>query len=258
MYIEVNKMEVQEVLNKLVEHCCNIFENNLTGVYIHGSIAMGCFNPLKSDIDILVVVEDAITDLQKKVFMDNIIALNDYSPGKGIEISIVRSEYCKNFVYPTPYELHFSNMHLPWYKSNPTEYVEKMKGTDRDLAAHFVIIKKRGIALYGKEINDVFEEIPHEAYLDSIKSDIIDSQNEVIENPIYVILNLCRVLAYVQDGLVLSKKEGGEWGIRNIYNKKYSRLIEEALVCYISDKNMILNNSLSVEFCKYMKNKIGL
>jgi len=61
----------------------------------------------------------------------------------------------------------------------------------------------------------------------------------------------------VQDRLVLSKKEGGEWGIKNI-DGKYQGLIKEALVCYTSDQKIILNNSLALEYCKYMKNKIGL
>lgn len=250
-------MEIQKLLDELLEYSCRIFENNLIGIYLHGSIAMGCFNPKKSDLDILVVVENPITDLQKKKFMDVIVALNDNAPAKGIEMSLIRSEYCKNFVYPTPFDLHFSNMHLNWYKSNPTEYIEKMNGTDHDLAAHFVITKNWGIVLYGKPINDVFGEIPSEAYLDSIKSDIISSQDEVIDNSIYIILNLCRVLAYVQDRLVLSKKEGGEWGIKNI-DGKYKGLIKEALVCYTSDQNIVLNQSLALEYCKYMENKIGL
>jgi len=168
-------MERQELLDKFVEYSCHIFEKNLIGIYLHGSIAMGCFNPMKSDLDILVVVENAITDLQKKKFMDAIVPLNDNAPAKGIEMSLVRSEHCKNFVYPTPFDLHFSNMHLNWYKRNPNEYIEKMNGTDHDLAAHFVITKNRGIVLYGKSISDVFGEISSEAYLDSIKSDIIES-----------------------------------------------------------------------------------
>ncbi|WP_034438981.1 aminoglycoside adenylyltransferase domain-containing protein [Clostridium ihumii] len=250
-------MEIKKLLDELVGHSCRIFERNLIGVYLHGSSVMGCFNPTKSDLDILFVVESAITDIQKKMFMDVIIALNDNAPAKGIEMSIVRSEYCKNFVYPTPFDLHFSNMHLNWYKSNPTEYIEKMNGKDPDLAAHFVITKNRGIVLYGKPINDVFGEIPSEAYLDSIKRDIADSQDEVIDNSIYIILNLCRVLAYVQDRLVLSKKEGGEWGIKNI-DGKYQGLIKEALACYTSDQNIVLNHSLALEYCKYMENKIGI
>lgn len=250
-------MECQELLDKLVEYSCHIFENNLVGIYLHGSMAMGCFNGMKSDIDILVVVGNSITDLQKKRFMDVIVDLNENAPAKGIEMSLVKSEYCKNFVYPTPFDLHFSTMHLNWYKRNSKDYIEKMNGTDHDLAAHFVITTNRGIVLYGKAISEVFGEIPSEAYLDSIKSDIKDSQDEVIDNPIYIILNLCRVLSYVEDGLVLSKKEGGEWGIKNI-NSKYRGLIKDALVCYSSDQDLIVNHSLALEYCKYIKNKIGL
>lgn len=172
-------------------------------------------------------------------------------------MSLIRREYCKYFIYPTPFELHFSNMHLNWYKSNSAEYIEKMNGTDNDLAAHFVITKKRGIVLYGKEIDEVFGEVPYEAYLDSIKRDVMEAQEEILDNPIYIILNLCRVLAYVQDKLILSKKEAGEWGIGNI-DDKYEGLIKEALVSYSSNQNMILNNSLALDYCKYMKNKIGL
>ena len=100
-------MKSGELLDKLVKYSCNIFENNLVGIYLHGSMAMGCFNEMKSDIDILVVLENEITDLQKKIFMDVIVALNDDAPAKGIEMSLVKSEYCKNFVYPTPFDLHF-------------------------------------------------------------------------------------------------------------------------------------------------------
>lgn len=253
----MNKLESQELLDKLVEYSCNIFGNNLVGIYLHGSMAMGCFNPMKSDVDILVIVEEAVTDVQKKMFMEVIVTLNDSAPAKGIEMSLVRSKYCKNFVYPTPFDLHFSVMHLNWYKNNPEEYIKKMNGTDPDLAAHFVITKNRGIVLYGKAISEVFVEIPIEAYLDSIKRDIMGSEAEVITNPIYILLNLCRVLAYVQDRLVLSKKEGGEWGLKNI-DGKYQGLIKEALICYTSDQNMTLDHSLALEYCKHIKGKIEL
>lgn len=250
-------MENQELFNQLTESSSRIFENNLVGIYLHGSMAMGCFNPKKSDIDLLIVIENAITELQKKNFMDVIVALNDNTTEKGIEMSIVRREHCKKVVYPTPFDLHFSNMHLNWYKTNPMEYIEKMNGTDPDLVAHFVIIKNRGIVLCGGKINDVFGEIPSEAYLDSIKNDIMGAEDEITDNPIYIVLNLCRVLAYVQDRQVLSKKEGGEWGIKNI-DSKFQGVLKEALACYASDQKMVLNHSLGLEYCKYMKSKIGL
>ncbi|SHO53122.1 aminoglycoside adenylyltransferase domain-containing protein [Anaerocolumna xylanovorans] len=253
----VIKMKIQEILNRLVECSRRILKDNLVGVYLHGSIAMGCFNPGKSDIDILLVTEKEAIDQQKRDLMDSIIVLNETAPAKGIEMSLVRSEYCKNFIYPTPFDLHFSVTHLNWYKNNPDEYIEKMNGTDPDLAAHFVIIKNRGIVLYGKEIKDLFGEIPSDAYLESIKNDVSEAEKDISDNPVYTILNLCRVLAYVQDKLVLSKKEGGEWGIKNI-DKGFGPLIQEAMECYGTDKTMVLDDSLAFQYCAYMKRKIGL
>ena len=135
-------MELSEILNQFVRESIEIFKSNLVGVYLHGSLAMGCFNPDKSDIDLLVVVEDEINWDEKKRFMDFIVGLNEQGPAKGIEMSIVKRKYCENFIHPTPYELHFSVMHLDLYRNNPQDYIERMKGTDRDLAAHFVITKK--------------------------------------------------------------------------------------------------------------------
>ena len=98
--------------------------------------------------------------------------MNKAAPSKGIELSIVKEAYCKEFLYPTPFELHFSNMHLQWFRDNPKDYIQKMNGTDKDLAAHFKIIKKYGIALYGSQIDDVFADVPRNNYIDSILCDI--------------------------------------------------------------------------------------
>lgn len=87
-----------------------------------------------------------------------------------------------------------------------------MKGTDKDLAAHFTIIKKYGIALYGMDIEKVFGNVPKEDYIDSIMCDIEEADEEILENPVYIILNLCRVAAFLKDGAITSKKQGGEWG----------------------------------------------
>ena len=101
---------------------------------------MGCYNPAKSDIDLIIVVKDSIEDSVKRVFMDMVVELNEKGPAKGIEMSVVKQSACKPFVYPTPFELHFSVAHLDWYGKNLDDYVSKMKGEDKDLAAHFTII----------------------------------------------------------------------------------------------------------------------
>ena len=104
------------------------------------AVLLGCIMRKKSDIDLLVVVEEAIPNNIKHRFMDMVVELNTYAPPKGIELSIVKRGVCNPFVYLTPFELHFSITHLEWYKTNPLDYIGKMKGIDKDLAAHFTII----------------------------------------------------------------------------------------------------------------------
>ena len=56
--------------------------------------------------------------------MQELVVLNAQAPAKGIEMSIVRRKFCAPFVYPTPFELHFSAMHLNWFRENPGDYVD--------------------------------------------------------------------------------------------------------------------------------------
>ena len=244
-------MVYEDLLNRFTKMSKETLGDNLIGIYLHGSAAMGCFNSQKSDLDLILVVGNDISDIDKMDFMRNVMKLNEEAPAKGFELSIVKKEHCNPFVYPTPFELHFSCSHLNWFRNNPDDYVDKMKSTDKDLAAHFTIIRKYGIVLYGAEIEETFGEVPTRDYIDSIWYDVENSKDDILENPLYVTLNLCRVLAYLQEGLVLSKKAGGEWGMK-ILPDKFHDLIDTALVCYESDREMIAELKLAQDFARQM------
>lgn len=244
--------EYKNLLDIFVIQSKNILGDNLTGIYLHGSAVMGCFNAKKSDIDLIVVINNDISNEIKRQYMDMVVELNKKAPNKGIELSIVKECVCNPFIYPTPFELHFSITHLNWYQTNPEEYVERMKGTDKDLAAHFTIIYHRGKTVYGKDIKSVFFEVSRRDYMDSIWNDIENAKDEIIENSMYIILNLCRVLAYKKDNLILSKQEGGKWGIDNIPISQYKNMISAALAEYQTGDTMVLNKLVATEFAEYM------
>ena len=246
---------LESVTATFVKQSREILGENLVGVYLHGSAAMGCLNEKKSDIDLLTVVDMALPDAIKRRYMDMVVGLNADVPGKGVELSVVRKNVCKPFLYPTPFELHFSAAHLQWYKANPSDYIDKMQGIDRDLAAHFMITYHRGKRLCGKEIKDVFEQVDREFYFDSIWNDIKDAEEEIMADPTYMILNLCRVLAYKKDGLILSKQEGGNWGVGNVPGK-YHGLILQALDEYVSGQAPAWNEGCAHDYAAYMIGRI--
>ena len=159
-------------------------------------------------------------------------------------MSVVLRKVCSPFVYPTPYELHFSAGHLEWYEEDPDDYVRRMNGTDKDLAAHFTIINKRGRCLYGAPIREVFAEVPAADYMDSLWYDVEEAADEITEYPMYLTLNLARVLAYKEEGLVLSKKEGGEWALNHL-PAEYRPLITDALREYTENADVVYDQDLA-------------
>jgi len=247
--------QTDNLINGFVERSNAILQDNLVGVYLHGSSVMGCFNPQKSDIDLIVVVERPLPDPIKKEYLDMVVRYNAMGPAKGIEMSIVLRKVCKPFVYPTPYELHFSDGHLDSYTADPDGYFSRMKGVDRDLAAHFTIINRRGKCLCGAPIEKVFAQVPGSDYLDSILYDVEGAAEEIAEHPMYLTLNLARVLAYKEEKLVLSKKEGGDWALRHLPSE-YHPLIMDAMREYSENAEVVYDGTLAKRYAEYVLGQI--
>lgn len=177
------------------------------------------------------------------------------APPKGLEMSVVLDKYCNPFVYPTPFELHFSNMHKESCRNNLKKYCQEMYGTDKDLAAHFTVILAVGRVLCGEDIPAVFGKVPRENYLDSIRSDIENAADEIRENPVYFILNLCRVLVFMEEDTVVSKEQGGKWALRRL-PELYHPVIKKALRNYFGSGAFRAEERELKEFAEYMLGEI--
>jgi len=223
--------KVMDLQTDLVLRFREILGEKLTGIYIHGSIAFGCFHWERSDMDFLVVVEENLTLEEKLQIHRWILSVQEDCPPKGLEMSVVEKQVCRHFVYPTPYLYHFSNSHLERARRDPVEYCTHMQGTDRDLAAHIAVIREYGIVLDGARIEKVFDPVPMDAYLDSLLYDVDNMEADIVENPVYCTLNLCRVMAYCRAYLILSKPDGGNWALRFL-DPEWHDIIRQAVDAY--------------------------
>ena len=224
-------MTERELLDIIKRGYCAILSDKLVGIYVHGSIAFGCFNWDRSDIDFLVVVNSPLAQSEKESLISVLLKFESSAPPKGFEMSVVLESVCDPFVYPTPYELHFSNSYIESYKADLPTQCRSLNGTDKDLAAHFTVTRAVGFPLCGKPICEVFGEVPRANYIDSILYDAESAADEISRDPIYFTLNLCRVQAYLTDGLILSKEQGGKWGVEHL--PCYAALINDARAAYI-------------------------
>ena len=244
----------EQLLNKIIDGYKRILGENLVGIYLHGSLAFGCFTLGKSDIDFIAVVDDEPTPSEKAEMIKLLLKLDAEAPPKGFEMSVVPRSVCERFVYPTPYFLHFSNGHKQSYIDDIEGHIAVLHGDDRDLAAHFTVIRAVGKTLCGAPISEVFGDVPQRYYLDSILFDIENAEEDILEDPVYITLNLCRIMGYLNGAGVLSKLDGGQWGLRHL--PEYGGIIKAALAEYSGGDRMCIAQEQMRHFAANMHERI--
>jgi predicted nucleotidyltransferase len=197
--------EIRGQLEQFVNGCHHILGEDLTGLYLHGSLAMGCFNPQLSDLDLLVLSERRLTQQDKALFAEMMLTLSrNPSP---IEMSVLARERVFPWQHPAAFEFHYSESWREKLEAGDLDQPE----TDDDLAAHVVIARERGITLYGQPARQLLPEVPTDDYVDALLFDFDEARDKITESPVYSVLNLCRVYWFLLKNAISSKDEAGEW-----------------------------------------------
>jgi len=249
---------VKTQIQRFLSIAQSALSDNLVGVYLHGSLAMGCFNPELSDIDILVAMRESISVETKRNIIQELLYLSRVP--NPIEVSFLSRDNLKPWRYPTPYDLHYSELWREKYNSQllNDEWKDWNKRTnkDPDLAAHITIVLHRGICLYGSPVETVFPNVPSEHYQASILLDYEDARKRIIENPIYGVLNLCRVYWYLLENCICSKEEAGVWAV-NFLPEEFRVLVTQILEVYQgSNKQEQFSNMILKRFASYIDREI--
>ena len=243
-------MTYEVLLTSLMTKFGSILSDNLVGVYLHGSYVMGGFNPKISDIDFLIVVKEDFDYKEKKEIIKVLLEFDQFSPAKGLEMSIMALKDTLKPQRPTPFFLHYSDFHKERYLSDANYICSG--ADDPDLLAHLSVIKDRGVCAVGQPIDEVFGHVPRAYYLDAIMYDLNDARDEIANSFEYYVLNLSRTLYYLKENVISSKLDGGNWAIQNI-PKEFTPVIEEAIKKYISKSNeSSLDKVLLKQFTMYM------
>jgi streptomycin 3"-adenylyltransferase len=211
---------VRGQLAALISSFRAILADNLIGIYLHGSLAMGCFNSRRSDVDLLVVNRRRMRPETKRAVVEVLLA-HSGTPAP-VEISFLTRRDLHPWRYPPPFDLHFSE---DWREKLARELAagvwkrwttRRQRQTDPDLAAHITILRQRGRVLDGPPVESVFPVVPAADYRDAIVSDLDWASERLPADPVYAVLNASRVLRYLSGGVVTSKAEAAEWALSTI------------------------------------------
>jgi predicted nucleotidyltransferase len=213
-------MKFPEPAGSLVERIAaelpDLLGPNLVGMYLYGSLAFGCYNPVRSDVDILVVTRRRIAAEARDPLARFLHPLREK-----LEITFLTRAQLEPWRYPAPFDYHLSGSS------------EVHDGTGVDIATEVTNARTASVALVGPPAGELLPEVPLEDYLDCIVRDIHWARARANE-PGYMVLNCCRALAYSRTGRVMSKAEGAEWGVRELPDE-FRPLAEQALADYRSN-----------------------
>jgi predicted nucleotidyltransferase len=230
--------DIKQFVEKLVERLKTTLGNQLIGIYLHGSLAMGSYYRPKSDIDLIVVVDGKLeAELAKTVGISVANETVNRPTTGNVELSVITAEVARQVPVPTPFEVHYSS---GWHEKILKDEIDYSKEkTDVDLPSHLTYVTQRSICIYGKPISDIFGKVKWQYFIESVMDDfkwILQDEN-ILETPFYSVLNICRVFQLFREKnqKVHSKDEGGEWGIKHL-PQEYHQLIQQALDVYRSSE----------------------
>ena len=104
----------------------------VAAVILHGSLTLGDYVPGRSDVDLLVVVDDPLTDAQVTALTQAVAALRPRAPGR-VDLRVVTRQVAASPTPAPPMEAYIEITPDP--SSDP--YIERRHPGERDLVVEF-------------------------------------------------------------------------------------------------------------------------
>lgn len=191
----------------------------LVGVYLHGSLAMGAFQPERSDIDVIAVVDGELSSARRTKLASALLRLSGHP--HAVELHVVEAGALRRWRHPCPFLFHYSEAWRGRFEAaeeaggdDDWQALPAFAGdVDADLAAHVRVVRERGVAIRGRAVEATFPDVPDADMRAAVLADVDVPFRDVSKQPVDYVLNLLRAIRFCTDGAVLSKEEAGVWGL---------------------------------------------
>jgi predicted nucleotidyltransferase len=206
--------EVADLLQALLDGIRQEILENLVGVYLRGSLAVGGFTPETSDLDLLVVTERPLCDaeLRRLAAMHARIAQLPNPYAQRIEIAYIDRERVKQF---RPGQRH------PTLHRGPGERLQRWEHRENWILERWSV-REGGVALFGPHPQELIAPVHPAQIRDAVRQRLLDwvewAEDESHpdwglprSHKAYVVETMCRALYALRKGEVGTKQEAVEW-----------------------------------------------
>jgi len=203
---------------------------NLAGVYVHGSLSTGAFNPRTSDVDVLVTTR-TLTDGPAN---ERLREVHRAMHGSGDDRWADRLEAmfvpAKALATPGIPRIAVLELHQ--------DEGFKVQALGPDFLIQRRLLREHGITLFGPRISKIVAPVSGGELRDAVIGNLRVWWLPQLEFPgqflkrsyqAYAVVTMCRSLCLLATGELVTKPEGALWALRGPYLDVWHPLIESAI-----------------------------
>ena len=230
---KVIKTQVMTIQEELQQH----LQSHFVGSYLHGSLAQGGFQPARSDINMVLVVDQHVTSEMKRDLISLCLRLSRMPCP--LDVYILVQQDLHLFEVSAPFDLHYNERQREQLQQELRTGQWRTWNTYRQQSNQVVIdlmvLVQQGLCLAGHSIIDGFPPVSEQLFRAALIQHFQHTRQYRFEHLASYVLNACRTAAYIQDGTIRSKDDGGVWGLKYL-PASCTPLIQQALALYREER----------------------
>lgn len=235
--------DVERYLSDLHYVLHQVLRDNLTGLYLHGSLAMGAFVPAKSDIDVIATLNRPLNDVQSEELRHVSSEMLLPSAASGLDLTLLTTEVARH-----PAEDSLWEAPIQVRRDQSGQQAQMRERKDPFLFIDVAVVREHGVIIAGPGIDDSFGPVGTGLIMHACAENCrVWASRDVFHDPASGVLNVCRAWRFLAEEILVSKGEAGEWAKCRTGK---GALVETALAASRGDTSMILGNAAVKAFCQ--------
>ncbi len=208
--------KINALLQQLLVDAQSVLGSRFIGLYLHGSLAYGDFNPRTSDIDFLIVTDgrlsmetfSALKDMHTRLFASG-LAWSQKLEGAYIPRNDLRRH--------DP-----AHMPVPWLGVDGHFALETL-GSDWIIQRW--ILREKGIIIAGPSLTGLIDPVSADDLREAVRGSLREWWSPPFPSPerfqsdgyrAYAVLTMCRSLYVLEHGAVASKPAAARWAVETL------------------------------------------
>ena len=240
-------LDVNVVLDVLLSSVRDVLGDCFVGLYLYGSLASGDFDPLRSDIDFVVVtIAELPTEMIAAVEAMHLrLAASGMKWAPKVEGTYIPQNALRRYDPDA----------APCPCVNERRFYLARHGSDWVIQRS--ILREHGVVVAGPALTPMIDPVSRDDLRCGVRGVLHGWWTSLLHDPTwlrdgeyqaYAVLTMCRALYTLQHGVIASKPFSARWALVALEGQ-WTSLIEWALTWQPSDQSVRLNETL--DFIRY-------